>query len=551
MSRHLRLAVLLTLCGIVLAAVVLARMVMRVSTLMVPAEGGTYTEGMVGAPQWLNPVLAPFNEMDQDLCRLLFRGLTRVDEHARIVPDLAESWQVSGDGLAYTFTLRPGLEWQDGASVTADDAAYTFRLMQSTNFPGPPYLADLWKRVQVEKVDARQVRFTLEEPFAPFLDYTTTGLLPAHILGDVGAAALLQHPFNTAPVGNGPFMLERMTAEEVILRPNPRHEGLRPYLEKLVLRFYTDTPSVLAAYREGEVDGIRLVPPEYQDEAAALADLSLYTAPMAEAAWLLLNTKSSPLDDAVVRRALSLATDRQQLIEQTLHGQALPLYGPLLPDSWAYNPAVAEGGYDPDAARELLKKAGWADADGDGVLDKNGQPLAVEIAALDSPASATVADGIAAQWKQAGVAASVSLVAQGELASVRLRPRDFQAVLYYWLDITPDPDLYPFFHSTQTADPGQNFAQYANRDADEIMEEARRTVDAVRRHELYARLQEILRDEAPVVFLYQPIYTMGVREEVKGVTLGPVHSPADRFGSIAGWYVHTRRMVASQAAAPQ
>lgn len=547
MPRSSRLAALLTICGIVLIGVVLARQVVRVSTVLVPAEGGTYTEGVVGAPQWPNPVLAAFNETDEDLARLLFRGLTRVDERSHIVPDLAESWEVSGDALVYTFTLKAGLKWQDGAPITADDAVYTFQLMQSPDFPGPPYLVELWKTVQVAKVDDLRVQFTLNEPFAPFLDYTTIGLLPYHVLRDTSAADLLTHPFNSSPVGNGPFMLERATSEEVVLRPNPLSGAPKPYLERLALRLYPDTDAVFAAYSRGEVDGIRAIPADRLEEAAGLPSLNLYSAPVAEAVWVLFNTQSPPLDETAVRRALALATDRPRLIAEALRGQALPLYGPLLPTSWAYNPAVEEAAHNPEQARALLADAGWADTDGDGVRDKEGRALRVEIACLNTPQDVRVAQALATQWQEIGARVAVTPLAAGELANGYLRPRAFQAVLYHWLDITPDPDMYPFWHSTQATDPGQNFAQFKNRDADEIMEQARRTPDTVLRQELYAHLQEILRDEAPAVFLYQPVYTMGVRDTVQNVTLGPVHSASDRFQSIAGWYMETRRVVASQA----
>lgn len=546
MSRNIRLAVVLAVCGVALVIAVLSRLAVHVSTVLVPAKGGTYTEGLVGAPQWPNPVLASFNDMDQDLCRLLFRGLTRVDEESRIVPDLAESWDAAGNAAVYTFTLKSGLKWQDGAPVTADDVVYTFQLMQNPDFAGPPYLIELWKNVTIEKVDDARVRFTLTESFAPFLDYTTIGLLPAHILAGTSPAELLQHPFNSSPVGNGPFILQRITAEEVALVPNPLYDGPTPYLEQLVLRFYSDAAAVLAAYKAGEVDGIRSIPLDQMDEAAALPGLNLYSAPMAEATWLLLNTQSAPLDAPEVRGALALATNRQRLIDGALQGQAVPLQGPLLPGSWAAATA-GDDGYDPDTARDLLSQAGWADGNGDGILDKDGNALRVEIAFSDSPALARVVDEIAAQWKEVGVEVTAAPLSQGELANVYLRPRSFQAALYQWLDVTPDPDLYPFFHSTQAGDPGQNFTQFTNRDADEILEEARQTIDSLRRHELYARLQEILRDSAPAIYLYQPVYTMGVNEKVKDVTLAPVRSASDRFQSFAGWYVQTRRVVASQA----
>jgi peptide/nickel transport system substrate-binding protein len=550
MARHLRLTVALALCGIALALAVLARMVIHKSTVLVPIKGGTYTEAVVGAPQWLNPVLASFNEVDEDLCHLLFRGLTRVDENLRLVPDLAQNWETTGDGLVYTFTLRSGLKWQDGAPVAADDVVYTIHLMQSPDFPGPPYLSDLWKQVQVEQTGDLQVRFTLSEPYAPFLDYTTVGLLPSHLLGEVEAADLLRDPFNLSPVGNGPLVLEELSAEQAVFAPNPNYGGPSPLLDEIVMRFYSDRPSALVAYENGEVDGIRSIPPEYLDQAARLTTLNLYSSPRSEAVWLLLNTKTPPLDDAPVRRALSLAIDREAVIDDAVHGQGIPIYGPLLPSSWAYNPAVANGANDAVAARNLLVEAGWGDSDGNGILDKDGKELSIEVLTPEVQAFANVAEQVAAQWKQIGVQATVAVVSQGELAENHLRSRDFQVALYYWMNVTPDPDLYPFLHSTQAADPGQNFTQFNNRDADEIMEEARRSVDIAHRQESYAKLQEILRDQAPIIALYQPVYTMGVSDRVQGVTLGPLFTPSDRFRSISDWYIYTQRVVASQATNP-
>ena len=547
MRRYLRLPSVLALLGTVLVLVVVSRLAVRTSTVLVPAEGGTYTEGVVGTPQWLNPVLASFNEVDQDLCRLLFRGLTRVDEHLRIVPDLAESWEISGDGLVYTFTLRAGLKWQDGVPISAEDAVYTFRLMQSPDFPGPPYLTELWKHVKVESVSPLQVQFSLSEPYAPFLDYTTMGLLPAHVLGDVAASDLMHHAFNSSPLGNGPFVLERIGEKEIVLQSNALYDGRRPFLKELVLKFYPSESAILAAYRDGEVDGIRFVSPKRLAEAMELPGMTLYSAPRAEAVWLLLNVESPPLDDSRVRRALSLAVRRQDVIDEALQGQGIPLYGPLLPASWAYAPDAVGDGYDPEAARELLLQAGWEDSDGDGFLDSEGEPMRLEIVVPDDPTFVRAAEQVAAQWEaHLGVRSSVTPVALGELANAFLRPRDFQAALYRWVDISPDPDLYPFWHSTQTATDGQNFSLFNNRDADEMMEEARQTVDAARRQELYERLQAILVEESPAIFLYQPVYTMGVHEKVRGVTLAPVYTPSDRFASIADWYVYTKRVVASQ-----
>ena len=221
---HLRWQALLALGGIVLLALVLGYSTYSVTTVLAPDRGGVFREGVAGNPKYLNPLLCDATDVDLDLCALLYRGLTRIDKNGRVVADLAEGWIIS-EGVDYLFRLKPDQYWHDGQPVTADDVLFTVGVLQDPEVYSLPDLTSLWRSVQVEKVDDLQVRFRLTEPFTPFLDYTSIGLLPAHIWSGTAAADLAAKPLNATPIGNGPLRVVRTAADHIRLEPSPFYRG--------------------------------------------------------------------------------------------------------------------------------------------------------------------------------------------------------------------------------------------------------------------------------------------------------------------------------------
>lgn len=225
--------------------------------LFPPPDRNRHVEGVIGPPEHINPILAQ-NEVDRDLVALMFNGLTKVNEQFQIVPDLAYRWQVSADGRTYTFDLRRDVLWHDGVPFTADDVVFTVRAIQEQYYQGSAQLANLWRTAQVEKVHTYSVRVVLAEPFAPCLDYTTIGILPAHLLADVPPAFLPQQPFNLMPVGTGPYKMSEMHLERgyLMLEANSAYFGPTPLVEEVEFQFYPNRASILAAYDQGAVTGI-------------------------------------------------------------------------------------------------------------------------------------------------------------------------------------------------------------------------------------------------------------------------------------------------------
>ena len=249
---------MLALVGVALLALVLGYSTYSVTTVLVPDRGGVFREGVAGNPKYLNPLLCDATDVDMDLCALLYRGLTRIDKNGRVVGDLAAGWTIS-EGVEYVFRIKPDQYWHDGQPVTADDVMFTVGVLQDPEVYSLPGLTSLWRSVQAEKVDDLTVKFTLSEPFTPFLDYTSIGLLPAHIWRGTPAADLTSMPLNVTPIGNGPLRVVETAADHIRLEPSPYYREGRPYLSALDLRFYPDHASLFPAFENGEIEGVRQI----------------------------------------------------------------------------------------------------------------------------------------------------------------------------------------------------------------------------------------------------------------------------------------------------
>ena len=510
-------------------------------------RGGALVEGVAGSPQSINPLFSQYNDVDRDIGSLIFEGLTDFDSRGVIVPRLAESWDVSDDGLTYTFKLREDVVWHDDAPFTAEDVLFTVSIIGDPDFLllDSSGMFDLWSSVTADKLDDYRVQYALSEPFTPFLDYTTLGILPAHLLSKISVSQLAKAQFNSQPVGTGPFTIETVDAKKVRLVANPAYYGQKPVLESLTFRFYPDAESLFTAYENREIDAISHVVPALMPRVAGERALDLYSARLSKYSLVLFNLTDETLpfsQSPEVRQALLWGLDREAIVNKVLGGQGLVAHSPMIPDTWAYNAEVFEYDHDPSRARELLDQAGWADADGDGIREKDGYQLEFSLISSDDPVWTRVVQEMARQWKEIGVHATPEVVSLPRLVGEFLYPRRFEAALIA-PEFAGDPDPYPFWHSTQIGQGGQNWSGFANRRADEIMEEARVTTDQPRRIELYREFQDIFAEQVPAILLYYPIYNYAIDAEVKNVQVAPMNDPSDRFRTISGWYIETKHFV--------
>lgn len=510
-------------------------------TVTEPATGGVFVEGVVGAPRFLNPLLSDGNPVDQQLVSLIFDGLTQYDENGRFAPALAQSWQVSEDGLTITFTLRDDVVWQDGEPVTAADVAFTYGLMADPAFPGPPTLTRLWQTITINVLDPYTIQFVLAEPYSPFLQATTRGILPAHRLQEVTAAALLTHPFNQSPVGTGPFIVpanqEPQRTGRLTLIPNPANWP-QIKIANVEMRFFADEASLLAAYATGELHALNAVSPMLLPQVAALPATRLFTAAVPRYTELLFNLSETGLavPQLAVRRALAYALDRQQLVDDVLNGQAVPLEGPYLPTSWAYNPSLMTH-YTPDldAAQSLLDGANWSLAAGQTVRQQEEVSLALRLLLLDTPTNQALAQAITAQWNRVGVGVTPVVVTTLEELRTALAAREFDVAL---LHITPptDPDLYDFW-SQEAIVRGNNYAGWNQRRASEALESGRQTWGQVERKPFYDAFLRRYNEDLPALTLHQQVDTYALSTAVYEAEIGRIDNPRDRYQTLANWFL--------------
>ncbi len=511
-----------------------------------PVKGGIYTEALVGSLMRLNPLLSFYNPPDRDISRLIFSGLVKFDGKGIPEVDLAESMGSSKDGTLYNFKLRKDATWHDGQPVTADDVVFTVDLLRKGGSAIPQDLQDFWKDVELVKLSDDTLQFRLPEPFSPFLDYLTFGILPKHLLDGQTLDEMINSPFNLQPVGTGPYRFEQLVVEDgeikgVALAAFDGYYGSKPYIDEVVFRYYPDSASVLQAYQDGQVQGIGQVSSDILSAVLAEPQLAVYTAREPELSMVMLNVKSQDapfLEDAKVRKALMEGLNRQWIVDRLLQGQAVVADGPILPGTWAYYDGIKHEAFDPEAARGLLKDAGYVLAEeGDLVRKKDDVALRLTLLYPDDDLHKSVAEYIRDRWKELGVQVEVEPVAYENLVRDRLDQRDFQAALVDLnLSRSPDPDPYPFWDQAQ-ATGGQNYSQWGQRVASEYLEQARVTANVSERARLYRNFQIIFNQELPALPLYYPVYTYAVDREVQGVRMGPLFDTSDRFANLTEWFL--------------
>ena len=543
---------------VVVALLLLSQQPITVITLPEAAPGGIYTEALVGSMGRLNPMLDWNNSADRDINRLIFSSLMKFDSRGLPQPDLTDSWGVSSDGMVYNFSVRSNAIWHDGTPVTSDDVIFTIELIKSSASLFPQDIKDLWSQVEVIRLNDKTLQVRLPEPFAPFLDYATFGVMPKHLLESVAIDQLAIVDFNLNPIGSGPYRFDRLLASGgqitgVVLVANESYYTTPPFVEQVVFRFYPTSASAFDAYQQGEVLGISQLTNDILDEALQEPNLSVYSSRLPQMGMVFLNLNNpsvSFLQTEEVRRALLLGINRNVIVSHILKGQAIIADGPILPGSWAYYDEIEKFPYDPETAIQILKDEGYSFSAGSDVRSKDGQQLVFTLIHPDDEIHTRIAQSIQADWSLIGVRINLQSVTYASLVNDFLTPRSYEAVL---ADIntsrTPDPDPYLFWHQAESTG-GQNYSQWDSRPASEFLETARTSADFEDRARLYRNFQVVFAKEMPSLPLYYPVYSYGVDAQMQGVQVPPLYDVTDRLSLVNQWYLVTRRALEEATAIP-
>jgi len=517
------------------------------STEKQPHVGGEYTEGMIGQPLYVNPILSQSNEVDAALCKLLFSSLMAYDQDGNLVNDLAERYEVSEDGKEYTFYLKQNILWHDKMPLTTKDVAFTIKLIQDRSFKST--LRGDWQNIKVETIDDHTIRFVLPEPYAPFLNKTNFGILPQHVFDGVSAENFLVSEFNLKPVGSGPFVFSHFEKDEednIIsyqLLANKEYYNNRPYLEKLIVNFYTDEDGMVDAYNKKEINGFGVISYETATQFEGKKETTIHSMRTPRYFAVFFNkTRSVPLAKSEVRKALQFATNREDIVNQVFYQYATPTYSPLLPDFGEFqsNLGPDQFPYDPGEAERILDENGWTKGD-DGIRAKDGEKLEFSLITTQWPDLVKTAEMLKSQWQQIGLVLNVSNLEVSDIQQNFIKPREYQSILFGQEYFGNDPDPFYFWHSSGKKDPGRNIAVYDNEQVDSILDEARKTNDLQQRKDKYSEFEQKINEDAPAVFLYSPQYIYVTNSKVKGIDTSAVINPAHRFANVEKWYIKTVR----------
>ncbi len=491
----------------------------------VPVDGGTLVFGAEGEPRELNCTRSS-DAPAVRVCRLVCDTLIAYDRNLEIVPLLAESFAVSGDGTTITFRLRRGVRWHDGAPFTARDVLYSVEQIRAPGAMVRGSLPGLFEPlVALDAPDDFTVTARYREPFAlAYQAWTRTFIMPAHLPFSPGESA----PTDRAPIGTGPFRFLRWDpGERIVLEANREYFAGRPHLDRFIYRVVPDSHTLAVALRGGEVD-LAALPPNLAPAPDEEAPFRIRRYAPLSLDFILWNTREPPglFADPRVRRALSLAFDRRAYIDHVTGGDDLPAVSSFHPRIWAHDTALDPLPHDPERAAALLAEAGWADRDGDGILETPSGPASFTLLFNSGlPAHERIASLFQDAVKPLGIDVRL-LGIEWPLLLEKISGRSFEASVYRWgLDVDPDP--YDFFHSSQAVS-GQNYGGYANPEVDRLAEEGRGTLDPAARAALYHRVERILREEQPYTFISHPAAVLGTSRRVQGVSFGP--------SGFFGWY---------------
>lgn len=508
------------------------------------APGGIYTEGVVGAFTNANPLYAA-GPVDGSISRLIFAGLYKNAPKNGLAAELAESLQVNPRGTEYTVRLKPNLHWHDGQPLTAADVVFTYNMIQNPDAKSALY--NSWKGVSVAQIDDRTVSFTLPQALSSFPYSLTNGIVPKHLMDYLPPGQLRSIAFNTTgPIGAGPFRWKTIEVigntpetreERIALTANPDYADGKPQLDGFVVRAFHTPDALIRSFRRRELNGAAGLNNVPADVARDYGGAQAYSLPLSSETMVFFKTTNEVLADVRVRRALVQATDTRTILQQIGY-PVQAVREPLLKMHLGFDPAMRQPVYDVEAAKKSLEEAGWR-ANEAGWRNKNGKPLTFRVFTENTPEYTYVADRLKKYWTAAGVQAEfVPPMTSTDLQQI-ISQHNYD-VLLYGISIGPDPDVFPYWHSSQAnilSANRLNFSEYQSGKADRALEAGRSRGEAALRAVKYHPFLEAWRDDVPAMGLYQPRFLYLTREPIGGFSDQTIHSGIDRYMQVEKWQI--------------
>jgi peptide/nickel transport system substrate-binding protein len=530
----------------VISGIVLLLQINNLFLVEVPVFGGSFTEGVIGSPRFVNPVIA-ISDTDKDLSSLIYSGLLKINEKGELEPDMAESYNISADGTVYDFIIKNYAYFHDGKKVTADDVVFTIQKILDPVIKSPKVVN--WAGVAVEKVSDNEVRFTLKKPYSPFLQSLTLGILPKHIWEKVSAEEFPFSEFNVNPIGSGPYKIEKIVRNSggipssITLGAWKRYALGSPKIKNIVFKFFSNETELARGYSDKSVESASGL--NYSMIKNIIINKNLIKEESLPRVFgVFLNQNSAPIFlNKEIRQAMDLATPKKQIVDEVLLGSGKVLNGPT-PANIENEVGKATG--DIESAKSILAKAGWK-TNADGILEKIGKDkktkttFSFSISTSDAPELKQTAEILADAWRKLGASVTIKVFEAGDLSQNVIKPRKYDALLFGEV-VGSESDLYPFWHSSERNDPGLNISLYANITVDKALETAEQTTDQqTETAQKEIVFSEIAKD-IPAIFLFAPDSIYLESSQVKNIAMKNVSSLNERFIGVKDWFIETDKV---------
>lgn len=567
---------------------------------VVPVRGGGYSEGLVGRPQYINPLYAGHTDVDSDLSSLVFSSLFKRGAKGELVKDLASNVRAFDNYKTFVVAIRDdafwhdtGMKWESGRQVSVEDVIFTFQAIKNSDFKSS--LRQSLTGVKVELVDNEKVKFSLPEPYAEFPELLTFGILPSELWRQISPESALLTELNLKPIGSGPYKFDQFAKDkngnikQYELTANQEYYNDVPFIESLTFRFYPNYEEMIAALNNNVLDGISYLPLEHKEALITPKAYQMHELDISEITSVFFNQKNLKVQDTKVRQALAYAIDRGAIIKDVLSGEGRKIDSPILSVLPNASSSVKVYGYDPGEAASLLEEAGWETKpvseemlnqardsienstssvgqtegeDGGGqnpvagetekdeksriIMDlgegewrqKDNDFLRLELATVRTGKNEEVVKQIKRFWENVGVKTDIKLLDFEEVRDKIMDNRNFEA-FFYGYTVNSLSDSFAFWHSSQTGSGLSNITGYKSEKVDSLLEEARQIGDPEERMRKYNEFRAVLSSDVPAIFMHSSAYVYPQSKKVKGFGVEKIFSPKDRFADIEKWYIKT------------
>lgn len=516
------------------------------ATILKPADGGQYIEGAIGQPQLINPLISE-TFIDRDLTALIFSSLFKYDSGGNIIPDLAEGYEIKNNGRQYIIYLKKNVRWHDQNQLNADDALFTIEAIKNSDYKS--YLRPLLNGATVERMDDYTLIFSLENPNYLFLNNLTFGIVPK-FLENIDPKNFSLSEFNIKPIGAGPYKFKNLKKEKngriisYTLERFDEYHGKKPYINEISFVFFNNFQEIQKALFKNQINGVSNI--NFTDiEKFNRPENIIYRLSIPRYDAIFFNiAKNQILSDKKIRTALNKAINRRELIKEILNNEGTIASQAVLSFILKQEPA---DDYNPEEANKLLEETGFNLEDNKRIKTAQNEKkviqktnLEISIITLDTPEKIKTAELIKSQWGKIGVQTKITAFSINELIQ-KIKDRDYETILFSEM-INLNPDLYPFWHSNSKNFPGLNLTLYSNTEIDKLLSGVLNEPLQEKRKEYYMKINELIKNDNPAIFLYSPYYLFAVSKNIKSVNIKISNMPQERFNQISDWHINEKRV---------